>query len=105
MWTSEYPIKYYSQVDRKIRRYFIDFIVKLKDERTLAIEIKPYSQTIPPVINKKKKKETLQEEILTYQINQDKWAAAHEWCEKNGFQFLILTERELGIGKHRTAPK
>ena len=105
VWTSEYPIKYYSKVDQRVRRYFIDFIVKLKDGRTLAIEIKPYSQTIPPVINKRKKKETLQEELLTFQVNQDKWSAASEWCERRGFQFLILTERDLGIGNSRTASK
>jgi hypothetical protein len=36
---------------------------------------------------------------LTYQVNQDKWKAAREWAKKNGFEFIILTEYELGLAK------
>jgi hypothetical protein len=102
-WGSEiYPIQYYSEVDQKVRRYFIDFFVQIKKAdgtiQNLAIEIKPYSQTQMPVRGRKKEKTYIQE-CLTYQVNQDKWKAAREWAKKNGFEFIILTEYELGLAK------
>ena len=27
--------------------------------------------------------------------NQEKWAAARDWCKKNGYQFAIITEKDL----------
>lgn len=104
-WGSEiYPIQYYSKVDQKVRRYFIDFFVQIRraDDsiHNLAIEIKPYSQTQPPVRGKKREK-TYMQECLAYQINQDKWTAAREWAVKNGFEFIIMTEYELGLVKRK----
>jgi hypothetical protein len=104
-WGSEiYPIKYFSKIDGKVHRYFIDFFVQIRKAdgsiQNLAIEIKPFSQTQPPVRGKKREKTYIQE-CLTYQINQDKWAAAREWAEKNGFEFIILTEYELGLAKRK----
>jgi hypothetical protein len=108
-WGSEiYPIQYYSKVDGKVRKYFIDFFVQIKKAdgsiQNLAIEIKPFSQTQPPVRGKKKEKTYIQE-CLTYQINQDKWAAAREWAKKNGFEFIILTEYDLGLAKKNEKKK
>ena len=34
-------------------------------------------------------------ENYTYVINQCKWEAARKWCDKHGYKFLILTEKEL----------
>lgn len=104
-WGSEiYPIQYYSKVDQKIHRYFIDFFVQIRrvdnSIHNLAIEIKPFSQTQPPTKGKKKEK-TYIRECLTYQVNQDKWTAAREWAAKNGFEFIILTEYELGFAKRK----
>lgn len=104
-WGSEiYPIQYYSQADAKTRRYFIDFFVQLKrkDGKThnLAIEIKPFAQTQPPVRGRKRE-QTYIKECLTYQVNQDKWKAAREWADKNGFEFIVMTEYDLGIAKRK----
>lgn len=99
-WGSEsFPIEYWSTVDNKIRRYFIDFFIKIKTKsgeiKTLAIEIKPYAQTQPPKTKNRKNKQRLTEEILTYQKNVDKWKAAKKWAEDHKIEFKIITEKEL----------
>jgi len=35
--------------------------------------------------------------MRTYQVNKAKWQAAIAFCNKQGWEFLILTEIELGI--------
>jgi len=34
---------------------------------------------------------------MTWGVNQAKWKAAKEYCEKKGWEFRILTEKELNI--------
>ena len=99
-WASEeLPIPYYSPVDKKKHRYFPDFIskMKLKDGKvmTYIIEVKPDRETRPPT-QKKKTKRFIQESI-TYVINECKWKAATEFCKDHGWEFKILTEKDLGI--------
>jgi hypothetical protein len=85
-WGSEIKaIPYFSTVDNKMRRYFPDFFVKLKDkngvERKLIIEVKPLSQSVPPKIARRHRK-TILNEAVVYQRNLDKWAAARAFAEK-----------------------
>lgn len=104
-WNSEgMPIKYWHTVDQKVRRYYIDFFVKLRLKdgsiSKLAIEVKPVAEKNPPVKPKRRTAKSEQRyinECLTYQQNQDKWRAAEEWCSQNGFKFIVMTEHELGI--------
>lgn len=105
-WNSEeIVIPYYSQVDQKNRRYFVDYIIQLKKMdgslETLLVEIKPQSQTVMPSKKGRKKEETYLTEMATYQVNQDKWAAATKWAEKNGMRFVVLNEYDLGIAKRK----
>ena len=102
-WASEeITIPYYSPVDKKIHRYFPDFWVKTKASdgsiNTMIIEIKPDVQTRLPV---KKQKPTRRyiNELKTYGVNQAKWQAAEQYCLDRKWQFKIMTEKELGIGK------
>lgn len=99
-WASEeLPIPYKSPIDQKIHRYFPDFIVRLKQrggkEKTLILEIKPESQTKKPV--RKRKTARFIQEAATYAINQEKWRAADLFCKEHGWQFRVLTEKDLGI--------
>ena len=99
-WASEeLIIKYKSPIDQKIHRYFPDFIVRLKQkngaESTVVIEIKPQKQTVKPV-QKRKTKRYLQE-AATYAVNQEKWRAADLFCKEHGWEFKLITEKELGI--------
>jgi hypothetical protein len=99
-WASEeLIIRYKSPIDQKIHRYFPDFIVRLKQkngtESTVVIEIKPQKQTVKPE-QKRKTKRYLQE-AATYAINQEKWRAADLFCKEHGWQFKVLTEKDIGI--------
>ena len=47
----------------------------------------------------RKKQRTLLHEQATYDINQSKWKAAKQWADEHGYNFLILTEKELFNGK------
>ena len=64
--------------------------------KTMLLEVKPLAQTIEP---KRKKRITKQyiTEVTTWAVNQAKWAAAEEYCLDRGWQFMKITEKELGI--------
>jgi len=96
-WASEeVPIKYYSPLDKRVHRYFPDFIVKTSTGKKYIIEIKPYKQCFQPKTPKKKTKAFMRESF-EYIKNQAKWKAARAYCEDKGFEFKIMTEKELGI--------
>ena len=96
-WASEeVPIKYYSPLDKRVHRYFPDFIVKTSTGKKYIIEIKPYKQCFQPKPPKKKTKAFMRESF-EYIKNQAKWKAARAYCEDKGFEFKIMTEKELGI--------
>ena len=99
-WASEeLVIPYYNPIDNKKHRYFPDFVAKMKTKdgtiKTVVIEVKPEKQTKMPVQKRKTKKYL--EESATYLINQSKWKAATEFCKDHGWEFKILTEKDLGI--------
>jgi len=99
-WSSEeLIIRYKSPIDQRTHRYFPDFVARVKTkegtEKTLVLEIKPYKQTQMPT--QKRKTRRYLEEAKTYIVNQEKWKAADLFCQEHGWQFKILTERELGI--------
>jgi 4-hydroxyphenylpyruvate dioxygenase-like putative hemolysin len=59
------------------------------------IEVKPERETKPPV-QKRKTKRYIQESV-TYIVNQSKWKAATEFCKDHGWEFKVVTEKDLGI--------
>jgi len=98
-WGSEeLVIPYRSPIDKKIHRYYPDFIVEQKNKNgkveTTVIEVKPKKQTQKPQ-KKNKKSRTFINECIRYSINEAKWKAAEEACKKNGWRFIILTEEHL----------
>ena len=99
-WASEeLAIPYFSPVDKKIHRYFPDFIIRRKGasnnkEETIVIEIKPKIQTTAP---KNRTSKSYIKEVMTYGINTAKWKAAKEFCDDRKWTFMVLTEKELGI--------
>lgn len=101
LWSSEEIIvPYKSPIDGKWHRYFPDFwIKKINREKTVDIvlvEIKPKAQTKEPVPQKKLTKRYLYE-VQTWGVNKSKWIAADKYCKERGWQFMIMTEHELGI--------
>jgi hypothetical protein len=100
-WGSEeLVIPYRSPVDNRLHRYFPDFIIKVNTksgkQQTILIEVKPFNQTHPPKSRSRKTKKYLNE-VMTYGINTSKWEAAKDFCKDRGWQFQIITEKELGI--------
>ena len=90
-WGSEeFWIPYISPVDRRVHKYFPDFIIKVKENtghiKTYVVEVKPKRQT-----------KSYLYECQMYAVNQAKWIAAKEFCLDNGVEFKIITENELGI--------
>lgn len=99
-WGSEEVIvHYYDPVKKRIRRYFPDFVVCRKDPNygqvTMMIEVKPLKETMPPVHKKGKRRSRVISEELTWATNCAKWRAAEDFCKKQGWKFVKLTEREI----------
>jgi len=99
-WGSEsIVVPYQSPMDGKIHRYFVDLVAALKDKdgtiKKLLIEIKPYKQTMKPDPSKHKKPKTMVYEQTQWVVNQAKWQAAKAWGETKGYQFIILTEKNI----------
>lgn len=100
-WSSEeFFIPYRCRTDNRIHRYFPDFKVRMKNNKgqtvTKIIEIKPLKQCFAPVKPKRLTKRYLNE-ALTYAKNKSKWEHAEEWCKNRGYEFVIMTEKELGL--------
>lgn len=99
--SEECIIPYVSPIDCKQHRYFVDFFVSILQEdgtvKNFLVEIKPYSQCIPPKATKKNPEhsEAFQEAMKTYLVNQAKWEQAKKVCNKRGWEFMVLTENEL----------
>lgn len=102
-WGSEeVVIPYLSPVDGKVHRYFVDFYMKVQEStgqiRKYLIEIKPSKFTQPPAVPKRRTRQFVQE-VYTWGVNQAKWKAARDFCENRGWNFEIITEKELGLDK------
>ena len=95
-WSSEETIiPYLSPVDGKVHRYFVDFKIKTVNGKTYLVEIKPAVQTQPPQ-GKRKTKKYLQE-AATYLVNQAKWEYAKRYAKARDWEFIVITEYELGL--------
>ena len=100
-WSSEETvIPYQNPLTGRVSRYFVDFYAKMKDKngeiKKFLIEVKPHSQTIPPV-QKNRKTRSLIYQQAEYVKNQAKWKSAVEYCSKRNMNFVILTEKQLGL--------
>lgn len=100
LWASEeLVIRYLNPIDKKVHRYFPDFVVKVKTRtneiKTYVLEVKPDAQTRQPTRKRKTKK--FLSEAITYEINKAKWLAAEEFCKDRGWIFKLVTEHDLGI--------
>jgi len=102
-WASEeLAVPYISPIDKKYHRYFIDFLIEVQDRegkiKKYMVEVKPYKYTQPPVPQARKTKRFISE-VKQWGVNQAKWEAASTYASKQGWQFIIITEKELGLGK------
>lgn len=110
-WGSEeIAITYFDPVQNKRRKYYVDFQIvtrKADGYQVTLIEVKPYKQTIKPRANRNKSDKTVVTEQTTWLTNQAKWRAAKAFADERGWNFKIITERELfgGIDRGFKPPK
>jgi hypothetical protein len=93
-------VPYRCATDDRIHRYYVDFQIQIKDknnsDKTYLVEIKPSKQTVPPIFPGKQTKRYL-EESFNFIKNQSKWKAAKAYAKDRGWEFIIITEHELGL--------
>jgi hypothetical protein len=99
-WSFEnIKIPYKSPLDNQMHFYIPDFLAEKRNKdgsiSTLLIEVKPFKQTKQPVLTEAMSKKTYSKNMETFLVNQAKWEAAKDFCEKNDINFIILTEKEL----------
>ncbi len=91
-------IPYFDRVSNKQRKYYIDLIVKYKDKddniSVKLIEVKSFTESIEPR-KPKRITENYKSAVATYITNQCKWKAARHYANKRGWEFVVLTERDL----------
>ena len=96
-WGSEEVVVPYF-FDNIWHKYYVDLFVVFKfgeSTKKYFIELKPYSQTIEPKVSKRKKQMSMLYEAHQWAKNQAKWKAATDFAKKNGWEFHILTEKDL----------
>jgi len=106
-WSECLAIPYYDPIKKKTRRYFPDFWVHVKnkknEEKQFILEVKPRKYSVKPrtktQFNTKSAYRNYIIKVANYYNNQMKWQAAREYCKKNGMEFQVLTEHDLGIFK------
>jgi hypothetical protein len=100
-WGSEeIVIPYTSPLDGKIHRYFVDFFIKIRNRdnniKKYLIEVKPYRFTQEPVAPQRKTKKFISE-VYQWAVNNAKWDAAKKIAKNNGWEFMLITEKDLGL--------
>jgi len=83
--------------------YYPDFYYELKrSDGTISkvvAEVKPESETIEPKISSNptsKQLKNFEYSLKMYNKNLSKWTYMIEYCERKGFEFIIITEKNLG---------
>jgi len=93
-WASEsISIKYENPVAKKVKSYVPDFFIIYEDangnRKGELIEIKPYKETTLEAAGRSAKNQ------IQAVVNQAKWKAAKEFCNRNGISFRVVTEHDM----------
>lgn len=99
-WASEsIHIPYRNPLTGKQTIYVPDFFIIYQNKR---------GQKVAELVEIKPKKQTLIEEKVTnardraaVAVNHAKWAAANQWCKRNGISFRVITEDDIFINGRR----
>lgn len=93
-WASEaISIKYENPVAKKTKSYVPDFFIIYENSEGIRrgelVEIKPHKETTLEAAGRSVKNQ------IQAVVNQAKWAAAAEFCKRNGLQFRVVTEHDM----------
>lgn len=100
-WGSESIIIPYidSTRNNSTHRYIVDLFFEVQDINNnlhkWLIEIKPYNQSVPPKITKRKSQQKLLQQQLIVEKNKCKWNAAIAFCKSKGWHFGVWTEKGI----------
>lgn len=98
--SEETVVPYRCPTDDRLHRYFVDFQIQVQQRdgslKRYLVEVKPAKQCVPPAYPGRQTKRYITES-MTYIKNQAKWKAATEYCKDRGWEFKIITEKELGL--------
>lgn len=100
-WNSEgIRLPYLSPIDSRMHEYVVDFLVTVENKdgsrKNFLVEVKPARFTRAPVIPKRKTRKYLNE-VIQWKTDQAKWDIAKKYAQKQGWEFILITEHELGI--------
>ena len=99
-WGSEIiAIPYVKPTTGRVHKYYPDFYVEYINSKTGKIvqdlvEVKPDKQIRKPTTRGKSKKTQLYEAI-TWSVNMAKWKSAKLFCDKYGFNWKVLSEKDI----------
>lgn len=101
-WVSEEIVVKYQDPIQPIKNnkphwknYWPDFVIETDNGEIYLVEVKPYKQTIAPTRSSNKSRKTLVTEERSWLVNNAKWKAAQSFCLNKGWQFKIITEKQL----------
>lgn len=100
-WGSESIIIPYIDTTRQnsTHRYIVDLFFEVEDInkkiQKWLIQIKPYNQSVPPKITKRKSQQKLLQQQLIVQKNKCKWNAAVAFCKSKGWHFGVWTQKGI----------
>lgn len=107
-WLSEEPqVKYVNPLTKSAQNpagnvwnYHPDFVVVIDNgdgtTSTKMIEVKPFKQTKPPKPSGRgRSRKLVEHESRTWVMNQAKWDAAKSYCKQRGWDFVIMTEKDI----------
>lgn len=98
-WTSEPThIKYVCPETGRERKYYIDFIIEMENGDKFLVETKPYAQMKDAEVFSKYAKQLgrlpkITKDNKVAAKNDAKWKYTKTFCDKNGYKFIIITER------------
>lgn len=98
-WSSEgHRIKYVDPIEHRGRIYYPDFYARFRNRKRFIIEVKPEKHLRMPKKRGNKSPRTMAIREHTYLINQAKFKAARQYCKQLGYEFVIITEKDLFRG-------
>ena len=105
-WSSEeFFIPYYSPLDHRGHKYYVDFIVITKNSEGVqqgwVLEVKPEKFLQKPVAPKRMTDKSTKNYLYAakqYILNKAKFEAAKDFCSKKGLKFGIITENFIFKG-------
>ena len=113
-WSAEslsipYKKTEYNEVTKNLETtthtYYPDFYYELQRSdgsiSRVVAEVKPSSETVEPILPQNatsKKLKNFNYNLIMWNKNLSKWKYMIEYCERKGFEFIIITEKHLSKG-------